>query len=79
MQKQDHMFNKMEEMFSFLKSIATLGSQTVHEGGKTLDVVADKVIGSHDGNMAMVSNIQIIGQDLLCYVSHFVALGCYVS
>jgi hypothetical protein len=28
------MFNKMEEMFSFLKSIATHGSQLVVEGGK---------------------------------------------
>jgi hypothetical protein len=37
------------------------------------------VIASHDGNMAMVSNMQIIGQDLLGYVFHFVGLGCYVS
>jgi len=34
MQKQDHTFNKMEEIFSFLKLIATLGTQPIHEGGK---------------------------------------------
>jgi len=79
MQKQDHMFNKMEEMFSFLKSTATVRNQIVHKGGKTLNVVVDKVIASHDGNMAVVTNMQIIGQDLFDYVSHFVGLGCYVS
>jgi hypothetical protein len=73
------MFDKMEEMFSFLKSIAIHESQPIVEGEKTSNVVVDKVIASHDGNMAMVSNMQIIGQDLLGYVSHFVGLGCYVS
>jgi hypothetical protein len=68
----------MEKMFSFLKSTTTHGSQPVVgcEGGM-LDVA--KVITSHDGNMPMVSNMQIIGQYLLSYVSHFVGLGCYVS
>lgn len=59
------MFNKMEEMFSFLKSIGTHGSQFVAKGGKTSNVVVDKVIAFHDGNMAMVSNMHIIKQDLL--------------
>jgi hypothetical protein len=66
-------------MFSFLKSTTIHGGQFVAEGWKTLDVVANNVIASHDGNMAMVSNMQIIGQDLLGYVFHFVGLGCYVS
>jgi hypothetical protein len=79
MQKQDHIFNKMEEMCSFFKSTTIHGGQPIVEGWKTLDAIANKVIASHDGNIAMVSNMQIIGQDLLGYVSHFVGLGCYVS
>jgi len=80
------MFDKMEEMFSFLKSIAIHESQPIVEGEKTSNVVVDKVIASHDGNMAMVSNMHIIGQDLLgCYVSQFVGLvslcfpECWIS
>jgi hypothetical protein len=42
------------------------------------NVVIDKMITFHDGNMAMVSNMKIIGQYLLVYFSHFVGLGCYV-
>jgi hypothetical protein len=38
---------------------------------------ANKVITFHDSNMAMASNMQIIREDLLSYVSHFVGLGCY--
>jgi hypothetical protein len=79
MQKQDHIFSKMEEVCSFLKSTTIHVGQPVVEGWKMLDAIANKVIASHDGNMAMVSNMQIIGQDLLGYVSHFVGLGCYVS
>jgi hypothetical protein len=56
MQKQDHMFNKLEEIFSFLKSIATLGTQPVLEGGKMSNVVVDKMIAFHDGNMVVISS-----------------------
>jgi len=53
----DHMFNKMEEMISFLKSIATHGSQLVVKGRKTSNVIVNKVIAFHDGNMVVVRNM----------------------
>jgi hypothetical protein len=47
----------MEEMISFLKSIATHGSQLVVKGRKTSNVIVNKVIAFHDGNMVVVRNM----------------------
>jgi hypothetical protein len=59
------MFNKMEEMFSFLKSISIHGSKHIVEGAKMPNVVVDKMVALHDGNMAMVSNMHIMFPSLL--------------
>ncbi len=59
------MFNKMEEMFSFLKSIAIHGSKLIVKGPKTSNDVVDKMVAPHDGNMAMVSNMHIMFPSLL--------------
>ncbi len=51
------MFNKMEEMFSFLKPATIHGSQLVAKRGEMSNVIANKVIASHDPNMVVLSNM----------------------